>query len=76
MCLIAEIKPEIAKKFARKKEIQAFEASEVETYKCESCGATGQKNWKLGAVLSHHEEVGGWEAVCKNCEADATIFND
>lgn len=58
MCLIAEIKLGVVKAFV-KKQIQSFKSSEVETYKCEICGATGEKNRKLGAILSHHEEVGG-----------------
>lgn len=57
-------------------EIQAFKASEVNTYKCTVCDATGENNWKLHAPKMHRGEIEDRNATCKNCGANAIIFND
>ena len=56
--------------------MQAFEASEVNYYKCENCLSTKENNWKLKKIIYHHDEIGGWESYCKTCGEPAIIFND
>jgi predicted RNA-binding Zn-ribbon protein involved in translation (DUF1610 family) len=55
--------------------VQVFEASEVDTYKCEICGYSG-RNWVIGENKYFHEEIIATKAKCPRCKGHVEIIND